>query len=169
MAFDAFLKIECDKYPINGESTDKGHPNWIQLSEYSFGVSQPHAGSRSDSGAATGGRADFEPFTCKKSVDKASNFLMLCCASGYHIGKITVELCRATGTKQIFVKLIYTDCIITKVTVNGSGGSEGEIPTEDLEFNFGSVDFAYTPTNHKTGEAEAAVSKKWDVIQNAAA
>jgi type VI secretion system secreted protein Hcp len=169
MAFDAFMKIEQSYkgLDLSGESTDASHANWIQLSEYSFGVSQPHAGSRSDSGAATGGRADFEAFTCKKSVDKASNSLMICCARGDHLPKITIELCRATGSKTPFVKLVYTDCIITKVTVNGSGGSEGEIPTEDLEFNFGSVEFSYQGTDHKTGALVGGmIPKKWDVIGN---
>ncbi len=171
MAFDAFMQIDKSYKgsDLSGESTDSLHSNWIQLSEYGFGVSQPHAGSRSDSGAATGGRADFDAFTCKKSVDKASNALMIVCAKGDHLPKITVEICRATGDKTPFVKLIFTDCIITKHTITGSGGSEGEMPTEDLEFNFGSVEFSYQATDHKSGALVGGmIPKKWDVIQNKA-
>jgi len=76
--------------------------------------------------------------------------------------KITVEICRATGDKTPFVKLIFTDCIITKHTITGSGGSEGEMPTEDLEFNFGSVEFSYQATDHKSGALVGGmIPKKW--------
>src|SRR5436309_6485926 len=135
MAFDAFLKIGT----IPGESTDSKHKEWIELAEYSFGVKQPAAGSRSDGGAATGGRADFDNFTCKKNLDKASPKLMLSCAKGEHIKEIKVELCRATGDKQPYLEIKYSDVIITVVKPAGSGTGEG-LPTEDLEFNFGKVE-----------------------------
>ena len=39
MAFDAFLKIEG----IEGESTDKAHPGEIEISSFSWGVSNTAA------------------------------------------------------------------------------------------------------------------------------
>ena len=49
MAFDAFLKIDG----IDGESTDKTHPGEIEISSFSWGVSNPSSvGGRGGGGGA---------------------------------------------------------------------------------------------------------------------
>jgi len=69
MAFDAFMP---DRQELQGSDLagihDSLHTNWIQLSEYGFGRSQPHAGRAVTAAPPRADRAEFDAFTCKKSV-----------------------------------------------------------------------------------------------------
>jgi type VI secretion system secreted protein Hcp len=160
MAFDVFLKIGT----IPGESTDSAHSEWIEISSYSFGVSQGSSGSRSDAGAAAGGRADFHEFSITKNVDKATPKLMLSCAKGEHIASITVELCRATGDKTKYLEYKLSDVIVTSATTTGH--STADLPTESVNFNYGKVETTYFATDHKTGKSKGQVAANWDLTAN---
>jgi type VI secretion system secreted protein Hcp len=160
MAFDVFLKIGT----IPGESTDSKHADWIEISSFSNGVSQSSSGSRSDAGAASGGRADFADFTLTKNVDKASPKLMLSCAKGEHIALITIELCRATGDKTKYLEYKLSDVIVSSVSVGGSAA--GDLPTENVSLNFGKIETTYFATDHKTGAAKGQVAANWDLTTN---
>ena len=46
MAFDAFIKIDG----IPGESTDDKHKDWMEISTFSWGASQPASGTASYAG-----------------------------------------------------------------------------------------------------------------------
>ena len=64
MAFDAFLKLSTggnpDQIVIEGESTDKNHPNEIEVDSFSWGVS--NTGSAGGSGGG-GGKAALQDGT----------------------------------------------------------------------------------------------------------
>ncbi|MHC4538279.1 MAG: Hcp family type VI secretion system effector [Planctomycetota bacterium] len=159
MPADAFLQIDG----IPGESTDEKHKNWIEVLSYSHGVSQMGSGSRSTGGAATGGRCDHQDFSIVKELDKASPDLNLVCCNGKHIKKMTLELCRATGDKQPYMKYEFEDAIISSVSIGGGGGG---IPTESVTFNYGKMNWVYTETDHKTGKKKGEVKKWWDLVAN---
>ena len=160
MAFDVFLQIGT----IPGESTDSAHSNWIEVSSFSLGVSQNSSGSRSDAGAASGGRADWSDFAVTKNMDKASPKLMLSCAKGEHIASVTVNLCRATGDKTKYMEYKMSDVIVTNVST--SGAAAGSLPTESVAFNFGKIETTYFVTDHKTGKSSGQVASNWDLTSN---
>lgn len=159
MPEDVFLQIDG----IPGESTDEKHKNWIEVLSYSHGVSQMGAGSRSTGGAATGGRCDHQDFSIVKELDKATADLNLVCCNGKHIKKITLELCRATGDKQPYMKYELEDVVISSVSIGGGGGG---IPTESVTFNYGKINWVYTETDHQTGKKKGEVKKWWDLVGN---
>ena len=159
MPADVFLQIEG----IPGESTDDEHANWIEVLSYSHGVSQSSAGSRSTGGAASGGRCDHQDFSIVKELDKASSELNLHCSNGKHIKKITLELCRATGDKQPYMKYVLEDVIVSSVSIGGGGGG---MPSESVTFNYGKINWVYTETDHKTGKKKGEVKKWWDLVAN---
>ncbi len=160
MSFDAFLKIDV----IPGESTDDKHKEWIHLLSYATGVSQPIAGSRSQGGAVSAARADFQDFTISKSVDKASNKLLEFCAKGTHIKEITLELCRATGDKMKYLEYKLNDIIVTSVSQSGSSGSD--IPMESVAFNYGQIKSTYTVIDSVTGKSKGNVSFGFSLVEN---
>jgi type VI secretion system secreted protein Hcp len=160
MAFDVFLKIGT----VPGESTDSGHSGWVEVSSFSMGVSQAASGSRSDAGAASGGRADFTDFAITKNVDKATPKLLLSCAKGEHIASVAVELCRATGDKTKYLEYKMSDVIISNVS--SSGAAAGGLPVETVAFNFGKIEITYFATDHKTGKASGQVAANWDLTAN---
>jgi len=78
MAFDAFLRVNG----IEGESTDKDHPGWIEIIDYGFLVWQRASTTASTAGGAGSERADFADFLIRKYVDGASPLLSVACAAG---------------------------------------------------------------------------------------
>ena len=162
MAFDCFLKIDG----VPGESTDDKHSDWIELLSYSHGVSQPGSGAQSSGGARSAERCDHEDFSVVKSIDKASPKLALFCCNGSHIKEIKMELCRATGDKQKYMEVVMTDVIVSSVRPGGSAQGGESLPLEEVAFNYGKIEWAYTQTDHKTGKPKGDVKAHWDLVAN---
>lgn len=116
MAFDCFFKIDG----VPGESTDDKHKDWIEITAYNHGVSQLASGSASSGGGRSAERCDFQDFSITKTLDKASPKLALFCCNGTHIGKISMELCRATGDKQKYMEYVMSDVIVSSVSTSGA-------------------------------------------------
>lgn len=164
MAFDAFLKIEG----IPGESTDAKHKDWIEVLSFSWGVSQSASASASKStgGARTSGRTDHTDFTIAKALDKATPKLFLNCCNGKHISKIEVHLNRSTGDKQVYMKYVMEDCIVSSFQTSGASQGGDPVPTEQVSFNYGKITLTYTETDHKTGKAGGNVEANWSLVEN---
>ena len=162
MAFDCFLKISS----VPGESTDDKHKDWIEVLSFSWGVSQPGAGSRSTGGAASAERCDHQNFQVVKTVDKASPKLFLSCCKGEHINEVKLELCRATGDKQKYMEYKMSDVIVSSVQPGGSSHGGESLPLESVSFNYGKIELIYTETDHKTGKPKGDVKANWDLVQN---
>ena len=160
MAFDAFIKIDG----IDGESTDDKHANWIEMVSFNSGLTQSVSSTASSSGGASAERANFHDFSFTKQLDIASPGLALACADGTHIDEITVELCRAGTEKVKFMEYKLKNCIISGVTVNGSG--EGDLPTETVAIDFGKINWAYTQQKREGGGAAGNMATGWDLQKN---
>ena len=160
MAQDDFIQIEG----VDGESTDDKHKNWIELMSYNWGVSQMASAVASSSGGGTSQRADFQDFAFTKLIDKASPMLFLKCASGAHIPKVTVELCRAGGDeKVVYMKYTMTNVIISSYSVGGGGGGEG---TESITLNYGKKEVEYVQQKRADGAGGGTVSAGWNLETN---
>jgi type VI secretion system secreted protein Hcp len=162
MAFDCFLKIDG----IPGESQDAKHKDWIEVLSYSHGISQPASASRSSGGARTAERCDHSDFSIVKTLDKASPKLALFCCNGSHIKEVKMELCRATGDKQPYMKYLLNDVIVSNYRPGGSAQGGEALPMEEVSFNYGKIEWTYTATDHKTGKPAGDVKAHWDLIAN---
>ena len=162
MAFDAFLKIAT----IPGESTDDKHKDWIEVSSYSWGVSQPSSGAQSTGGARSAERTNHQEFSIVHVLDKASPKLFLACCKGEHINEVKLELCRATGDKQKYMEYKLSDVIVSSVQPSGHGQGDGTLPLESATFSYGKIELTYTCTAHDTGKAAGDVKANWDLKAN---
>lgn len=160
MAFDAFLKIDG----IPGESTDDKHKDWMEISNFNWGASQPASATASSAGGATAERANFHEFTVTKTIDKATPKLSVACADGTHIKEITVELCRAGGDKVKYMEYKLSNCIISSIT-NG-GGKGGDEPDEHISINYGKIQWTYTQQKRSDGSGGGNVAAGWDLQVN---
>jgi len=158
MAFDAFAKIDG----IEGESTDQKHPGWIELLNYQVGLSQKVSSTASSTGGASAERADFQDFSFEKALDKSTPNLSLACASGNHINKIIVEVCRAGSEKIKFMEYKLTNCIVSKVKTE----SGGAFPFEKVTINYGKIQWSYTQQNRAGGGATGQIASGWDLQRN---
>ncbi len=165
MAFDAFLKIQG----IQGDSQDEAHKQWMEVSEFRHGISQPAGGVASAQGVHTGGRADHDEFRITKRLDSASPTLSMYCCNAKPITEITLECCRAMGDKTVFMVYTFKDSIVAQIETKGSTESEDPIPMERIYFRYGEIHWEYTPTDPTGGgKTSAPIRAGWSVLQNRA-
>jgi type VI secretion system secreted protein Hcp len=144
MAFDAFLKIDG----IDGESTDKTHPNEIEISSFSWGVANTGDGSTGSGGGT--GKAALQDFSFSMATSKASPNLMLACASGKHLSQAALTL-RRGGFE--FVKIRLADCLVSSYQLAGDNTSASEDPNsphDSMTIRFDKIEFLYAV--QRTGE-----------------
>jgi type VI secretion system secreted protein Hcp len=147
MAFDAFLKIDG----IDGESTDKTHPNEIEISSFSWGESNTGGGSTGGGGGK--GKAVLQDFHFQMATSKASPNLMLACAVGRPFPQAMLT-CRRGGAGGVeFLKIKLSDCLVSSYQLGGDNTPQStspNSPTDSLSLNFVKIDFLYTV--QRTGE-----------------
>jgi type VI secretion system secreted protein Hcp len=58
-----------------------------------------------------------------------------------------------------------TDVVVSSYRPDGASKG-GEIPLEEVKFNYGKIEWTYTETDHKTGAAKGDVKANWDITAN---
>lgn len=147
-----------------GSSVNSEHKGWSDIESCSFGVTQ-------SSSAATGpgfgvGKASFQHMEVVKPIDKASPNLMQYCASGKHVDKITLSICKVGGGEKQYAKVELTGCFIQGVSLMSSTGSP--YVKEKVAISYKKINFIYKDQD-SSGSLGAAVTAAWDVEKNIAA
>src|SRR5882724_2775007 len=134
MAFDGFLNVEGQKGLIKGECKDDKHKEWIDVTSFSYSVTQGQ--SVDTGGGLTSGKAQCGDFTFTQKYHKGSPRLWEYCATGEHLKKVTFQCRKSTGDAQlVYLTCTFNDCVITSVNTQGNG--QDDIPDE-------TVNLAYT-------------------------
>jgi type VI secretion system secreted protein Hcp len=132
MASDYFLKLEG----IKGESKDKINAGSIEISSFSWGVSQS-AGSVGGAGGSSG-RASFQPMRFVAPTTSASAALMLACASGQRFpsGVLSENSPANDGTTSLAATYELSDCVVSEYFVGGPADDTGpgDVDTFSLSF-----------------------------------
>ncbi len=160
-AVDMFLKLADAQgnILIEGESLDLSHPKEIVALSFSQGLSLPF----SPAGGGTG-KASFSELAISKIVDKATPLLYSYCAQGRHVPQAVLTLRNSGGTVPFeFYRITLTDVVITSVQTSGASG--GDKPSESLSLNFARIEWRYTPQN-PNGTAGAPVIATWNLAAN---
>ena len=152
MAFDAFLKIDG----IDGESTDKTHPGEIEVSSFSWGVSNTAHGAP----AAAAAPARRRSRTSTSGWRRARRRRTSCSPArpGDHFQMATLT-CRRGGAGGFeFLKIKLYDCLVSSYELGGDNTPQStspNSPTDSLSLNFVKIDFLYTV--QRTGETVETV------------
>ena len=154
-AVDYFLKLEG----IEGESADKTHKGEIQLESWSWG--ETNAGTHGAGGGGGAGKVSMQDFHFVMKVNKASPKLFLACATGEHIKKAVLTCRKAGGEQQEFLKVNFTDLLVSSYQTGGSGGSD-VIPMDQISLNFAKIEVEYKVQNEK-GQTTSQVKAGYDV------
>jgi type VI secretion system secreted protein Hcp len=156
MPFDGFLKISG----IQGESKDEKHRNEIDVQSFSYGVTQ--STSVSTGGGLTAGKSSLGAFSFIQQYHKGSIPLFVAAATGKHIDEVVFTARKSAGEQQLeYLVVTFKHCLVTSVQV--SGGTENEIPTETVEIQYSEVRFKYKEQNDKGGvlsEVEGGYDQK---------
>ncbi len=151
-AVDAFITFEDGS--IQGESRDPQHSGWIEVESFQL---QELARQVSAPGAAGGGgvgKVHFRELTVTKRYDKSSPLLFVACASGKHYPKVLIEMRKAGGAPQEYLKITLTNTLISSIQLTGGGAP----PTETIKFNFGATEVEYTPQTKGNNAGAMAVA-----------
>jgi type VI secretion system secreted protein Hcp len=155
---DYFLKIEG----IPGESQDAKHKDEIDVLSWSWGAT--NSGTMSYGGGGGAGKVSANDFHFTMKVNKATPKLMQHVCNGKHIAS-AILTCREAGEKQQeYLKVKFTDLIISSYQTGGSGGSDIK-PTDSISFNFAKLEFSYAPQN-KDGSLGGPVETSWNFKEN---
>jgi type VI secretion system secreted protein Hcp len=156
-AIDMFLKIDG----IEGESTDSKHKYEIDVTSWSFGLTQSvsHVG-----GGGGAGQAEFRDLQIVKLMDKSSPKLFLASASGEHLQKAVLTMRKSGDNPVDFVKVTLTDVIVS--SFNSDLATNGQ-PIEEITLNYGKLEFQYVPVDAK-GISSTPIKVGWDLKLNKA-
>lgn len=149
MASDYLLEIDG----IKGESADDKHKETIEISSFSWGVS--NAGSFASGGGGGTGKASFQDLHFSTGVGKASPLLAKACATGQHIKKAQLYVRKSGGKAEDFYKVILEDCLVSSY----QSGAGGDLPSDQFAINYAKIEFDYHPQDAKGGLAAPVVFK----------
>ncbi|MFD1200020.1 Hcp family type VI secretion system effector [Brucella gallinifaecis] len=113
MSIDMYMKVDG----ASGESKDKNHEGWIDILSFSWGASQP--GNMGVGGGGGAGKVCFSDLQVNALIDKSTPALLKHCASGKHLLKIELSVCKAGGTQVEYVKITLEDVLVTAVQYTG--------------------------------------------------
>jgi type VI secretion system secreted protein Hcp len=151
---------------IKGESTAVQGKDKYEVLSYSHGIAMPLTAGAS-ANARAHGRCVHQDFTFTKYLDISSPTLNLKVCGGDNIktAELTVfQADAAAGDMVQYYKIIFSDCIITNVSVSGGAGGRA---IETVTFNYRKIAWSYAQQGQpspagKKGTAEGA----WDLEQN---
>ena|SRR5947209_3752224 len=149
---------------VDGINGPNGSPCVFEIKDFSFGVENPTT-IGSATGGAGAGKAKFNEFTIKKTVDSASPAFFKNCVTGAHYKTVTLTMRKAGGDSessgQVFLKYSYSTVFTTKIDWSGPG-DEG--PEEQITFVYGALGITYTPQN-TDGSAGNPISATWPPVR----
>jgi type VI secretion system secreted protein Hcp len=154
-----FLKIG----DIKGESTDKAHKDWIDISSFSWGIS--NTGSVGAGGGGSAGKAIISPLSWTQELDSSVSPLYLGVASGAHYSKATLDV-QATGTKSpgTYFKMEFNDVMLTSLNISGAGDQ----PFVSGSLVYSKLTMTYLPQK-PDGSLGSPIIGGWDLKAGAAA
>ncbi len=148
-----YMKIEG----IDGEATDRGHENEIDVLSWSWGMSQSSAGHAA--GSSRSGKVSVHDISITKHVDKSSADLMIACASGRHFPNIILTMRKASEEPRDYLKYMFENVYCTSYQVGGSNTEP--LPTESLSLTFTKVLVEYKEQK-PDGSYGAPERAEWD-------
>lgn len=157
MSVDMFMKIDG----ANGESKDANHKNWTDIVSFSWGATQP--GNMASGGGMGAGKASFNDLHVVARIDKAAPAVMKHCASGKHLSKIELSVCKAGGQQIEYTKITLEDVLVSSVQLTGELNQESV--TVNFAFQAAKVKQQYWEQTEQGGKgAESVVA--WDIKKN---
>lgn len=165
MAYDAFLKLDG----VTGESQKSGHKGEIEITSFSWGVSNPTTAGHT--GGLAAGKSAHADFSIVKVTDKSSPTLFLNCCMGKHFDKMTLGVQKSTGnnTGEVYLQMDFKNVYVTSLSWAGTGGAGGaasaDTPHETVSFSYEEVKLSYKPQG-ADGKLGSQVIAGWSVASN---
>ena len=130
MAGNQFLKVTG----IEGESQEKGYEGTMEVDSWSINVT--NIGTMGAGGGGGTSNVQMHNFQFTLLNGKTSPALFLACCNGKHFPEAVLSILKPTGdgNQQKFLEYTFTDLVFNDFGTSGMSG--GEIPTENISFNY---------------------------------
>lgn len=158
------IYIKFSKPDIKGESADKDHKDWIEVSSWRHVIRQPKSATASTAGGHTAERCEHDEMVFVKDIDVVSPQLYQQCSGGTTFDTVMVEFLRADGDGK---RVKYLELTLKNVIVSSIAPSvEGEgLPQETLSLKYAAVQWKYT--QQKIGGGQGGSSQgAWSLTKN---
>jgi type VI secretion system secreted protein Hcp len=157
MAIDIYLKLGT----IKGESIVSGFEDQIQISAWSWGMSQSGTTHAGPGGGA--GKVSVNDISLQHNMDAASPNLVVACCTGQHFDTATLTMRKAGGSPLDYVVLEMTEVLVSSVSHGASGD---DTISENFSLNFASFKFSYQPQDKKGAKKGGAITGNYDIAAN---
>lgn len=126
---------------IKGESSDKDHGEWIELTSWQHQLRQPRSPVASTSGGHTVGRTEHGALTVIKEMDSASPMLFQALSGGTTFQTAQLDLYRSAGdgNRVKYLEIQLKNVLISQI--NMSGGDM--LPTETIALSYAAIQWKY--------------------------
>ena len=157
-ATNYYLKIDT----IDGASVVKGHEKAIELSSFSWGVS--NSGSFGGGGGGGSGKTSFSDLSWAQGVDQSVVGLFTGVASGKHFAKATLDVVKAGPQPLNFFRMDFFNNTLSSLQF--SGGGDYLVASASLQSS--KITMTYWP-QLKDGTRGTPIIGSWDLAANAPA
>jgi type VI secretion system secreted protein Hcp len=150
MGTEAYLQIKG----VDGEAQDSNHKNWMELESYSFGAN--NSGTAALGQGMGHGKATLNDFHFVPKGDTSTPILFLKTCTGDHIPEAVLELQKTGGTKLVYLKITFTELVLSSCQLNGSAHSD--VPNTGVSFNFTKIKMESTAQNQEGGKGKTVTA-----------
>ncbi|MDR0587769.1 MAG: type VI secretion system tube protein Hcp [Burkholderiales bacterium] len=159
---DIYVKFTTPN--VEGESQDKDHAGWIEVSTWSQRIIQPRSKTASTAGGHSSERAEHAPIVITKEEDVTSPLLYQYASGGQTFDEVVIEFYRADGegnrVKYKEVKLKHA--MIQEIY---STAGEGALPTDVIAIKYAAIQWTHTKQKiggNQSGKTQGA----WSLTKN---
>ncbi len=153
-----FLKLDG----IDGEATEDGHEDEIEVQAWSWGMAQDSTGAVGRGSAV--GKVSVQDLNITKYMDSASPTLALACCVGTRVPKATLTVQRASEDRVQALKIEMENILVSSYA-GSDGADSGTLPMENVTLSFKKFKYIYTPQK-EDGSADAEVEVGFDIEKN---
>lgn len=97
-------------------------PAGLILPPFSRGASQP--GNMSVGGGGGAGKVNFNDLHVNALIDKSTTAILKHCASGKHLTKVELSVCKAGGQQVEYTRITTEDVLVTSVQYTGADNGD---------------------------------------------
>jgi len=151
-----FLRIQG----VDGESTDRNHPGWIDIVSFTYGLSRPPIDPMAIDGPQP--PANHRGLSLVKYADRATGLLYMNCNNGRPIEEVVLEVQQTTELGVSVQEYRLQGVIVTAVQTS-SGSRTGARASENVTLHYASVQWTHVRLDPVTGSVISEVAMHWDL------
>lgn len=150
---------------IKGESSDKGHKDWMDVETLHWGVSRQLTSATSTMNDRESSNAVISDLVITRRMDSATPnlFIESCCGTGKDVVIHLSKTGQGDGA-NIYMEYTLKNALISEYSVNAASQSTDR-PMEQITISFVDVEVKYTP-HDEDGNALAAIAVGFDTATN---